>query len=86
MEFLKQEPLTLVPKALQIIILALPFTTFFSDKTDRFVEKNKKVIIEAFLKHPQLQPLIKNIPTLKTDDELIKLLEGAGPILAKICQ
>lgn len=85
-EILKQDPLTLMPKQIQLILLALPFTTFLQDKTRTFIEKNKKVIIEAFLKHPSLIPVTKAVSKLKTDDELIKILEGAGAILAKICQ
>ncbi len=86
MELLKQEALTAVPKQIQIILLALPFTSFLRDKNRTFVEKYKKVIIEAFLKSPQLLPITKIVPKLKTDEELIKILEGAGPILTKICQ
>ncbi len=85
-EILKQEPLSLMSKQIQLILLALPFTTFFQDKNRNFVEKYKKIIIEAFLKHPQLIPITKSISKLKTDDELIKILEGAGAVLTKICQ
>lgn len=85
-EILKQDPLTLMPKQIQLILLALPFTTFLQDKTRTFIEKYKKVIIEAFLKHPSLIPVTKAVSKFKTDDELIKILEGAGAILTKICQ
>lgn len=86
MEILKQDPLTAMPKQIQVILLALPFTSFFQDKTRTFVERYKKVISEAFLRNPDLLPITKSVAKLKTDEELIKLLEGAGPILAKICQ
>lgn len=85
MEILKQDSLTAVPKVLQLILLALPFTTFFQDKNRLFVEKYKKIIMEAFIRNPTLVPLTKSIPKLTTDDELIKALEGAGTILAKLC-
>ncbi|MBI2329998.1 hypothetical protein HYU94_01265 [Candidatus Daviesbacteria bacterium] len=85
-ELLKQDPLTAIPTPIQVILLGLPFTTFLQDKNRAFVEKNKKVIIEAFLKHPSLVPITKAVSKLKTDEELIKLLEGTGQILAKICQ
>ena len=85
MEILKQDPLTAVSKQIQAILLALPFTTFLQDKNRSFVEKYKQTIIDAFLKHPQLIPITKSIPTLKTDEELIKLLEGAGVVLSKLC-
>lgn len=85
MEILKQDPLTLVPKQIQIILLALPFTTFLHDKSRSFIEKYKQTISQAFLTNPQLVPITRSIASLKTDDELIRLLEGAGPILAKLC-
>lgn len=84
-ELLKQDPLTLIPKQLQLVLLALPFTAWFSDKTRLFVEKYKKLLIEAFTKHPQLLPITRSVSKLKTDDELIKILEGAGPLLARLC-
>lgn len=86
MEMLKQDALTLIPKQIQLILLALPFTAFFKEKNAAYVERNKKAITEAFTAHPQLAPITKAIPNLKTEEELIKILEGAGPILAKICQ
>lgn len=86
MELLRQEPLTLVPKQIQVILLALVFTTFLQDKDRTFIEAHKKTIIDAFLKHPALTPITKSVSKLKTDEELIKLLEGAGTVLAKICQ
>ncbi len=85
MEILRQEPLTATPKPLQAILLALPFTSFLQDKNRSFVEKYKKTIIEAFLKNPALVPITKSISKLKTDEELIKLLEGAGGVLSKLC-
>lgn len=84
MEILKQEPLTAVPKQIQVILLALPFTTFLQDKDKVFVEKYKRVIVEAFITNPQLIPITKSVTKLKSDEELIKLLEGTGLILAKI--
>ncbi|MBI2597076.1 hypothetical protein HYW41_02880 [Candidatus Daviesbacteria bacterium] len=81
LELLKQDPLTPIPKQIQVILLALPFTTFFKDKNRSFVEKYKRAIIEAFLKDPRLIPITKAVNKLKTDEELIKLLEGAGGIL-----
>lgn len=85
MEMLKQEPLSLVPMQIQLILLALPFTTFFKDKNREFVEKHKQTIIQAFLKHPHLAPIAQSVTRLKNDEDLIKLLEGAGVILSKLC-
>jgi len=85
MEILKQDPLTAVAKPLQAILLALPFTTFLQDKNRNFLEKNKPIILNAFIRHPQLISITKAVPKLKTDEELIKLLESVGPILSKLC-
>ncbi len=85
MEILKQDPLTPTSKTLQVILLALPFTSFFADKGKAFIEKNKRKITEAFLTDKTLVDLSKTVPDLKTADQLIKTMEGAGPILAKIC-
>lgn len=85
MEMLKQDPLTAIPKQVQLILLALPFTTFFQDKTRSFVEKNKKTIIELFSTHSQLLPITRSISQIKTDEELINILEGAGRVLSKLC-
>lgn len=86
MELLKQDPLTMLSKEVQLILLALPFTTFFKDKTRSFIEKNKRVIIDAFQNNPQLAPVIRSVNKLNNEEELIKILESIGGILSKICQ
>ena len=85
MEILKQDPLTPTSKPIQVILLSLPFTTFFKDKNRLFVEKYKRIIAEAFLKNPQLLSITKSVSSLDSADQLIKLLEGAGPTLVKLC-
>lgn len=85
MEILKQDPLTATSKQIQMILLALPFTAFLADKSAGFVEKYKRKIAEAFLTNPQLMPITKSVTKLKSDEELIKLLEEAGGVLARIC-
>ncbi len=86
MEVLKQEPLSYIPKEVQMILLALIFTTFFSDKTGLFVEKYKNPIAQAFATNPKLIPITRSLEQFKSEDDLIKTLEGVGPILATICQ
>lgn len=85
MELLKQEPLTAIPKQIQVVLLALPFITFFNNKNKTFLEKYKKTITQAFLTDPQLSQIAKGADQFKTDDELIKALETITPILQKIC-
>lgn len=85
MELLKQEPLTAIPKQIQVVLLALPFITFFNNKNKIFLEKYKKTIIQAFLTNPKLSQIAKGADKFKTDDELIKALEDTIPILQKLC-
>ncbi|MBI2017777.1 F0F1 ATP synthase subunit alpha [Candidatus Daviesbacteria bacterium] len=85
LEVLKQEPFTPIPKGIQVALLALPFTTFFQDKSKEFMEKYKKVLVKAFLEEPQLIEIAKTYSKVDTDDELIKMLEGVKPVLAKLC-
>lgn len=84
MEILKQDPLSATSKLTQVILLALPFTSFFADKSKAFIEKNKRKIIDGFSKDPNLIQISKSLSSLKTDTDLIKTLEGAGPILDKL--
>ena len=85
MEILKQDPLTNIPKNLQLVLLALPFTSFLQAKNRNFVEKYKTTLVKSFLTDPALLTITKNLSKFKTDEELIKALEGAGPILTKLC-
>ena len=85
MELLKQDPLTQVPKPIQIILLSLPFTSFLQGKNRDFVEKYKNVLARTFLEDPKLSEIAKSIPNISTDDELIKLLEAVVPLLTKLC-
>lgn len=84
-ESLKQDPLTFVPRQIQLILLGLTFTTFLIGKDKQFFEKNKKQISQAFLNHPQLIKITKALAQLTSADEAIKLLEGAKPILEEVC-
>lgn len=85
MEFLKQDPLTAVSKPIQVILLTLPFTTFLKDKNRAFLEKYKNTLINAFLTLPQLVNITRSVAKMQSDSELISFLEGAGPILTKLC-
>lgn len=85
LELLKQDPLQLVPKQIQVIMLSLPFTTFLQDKTRSFLEKYKKTLEQGFLKEPGLVRVTKAVDKIKTDEELIKLLESIVPTLNKLC-
>lgn len=84
LEILKQDPLTITPKQIQTILLALTFTSFFKDKNRSFIEKYKADIAAAFLTNAKLLRISKSIPKLKNDQQLIQTLEEAGPILLKL--
>lgn len=84
-ELLKQDPLTAVAKPIQQILLALPFTSLLQTKNRAFIEKYKQTLIKLFLTNPQLVPIAKAVAKFKSDEELIKVLEGVGPILTKLC-
>ena len=84
-ELLKQDHLSAVPKQIQLILLALPFTTFLENKSRLFIEKYKNKLIEIFYDDPKLLPISKSVSTLKTDAELIKSLEKVVPYLNGLC-
>lgn len=85
LEILKQDPLMAIPKQIQLVLLALPFTTFLQTKDAKFVEKYKKTLIASFVKYPDLSNIAKGMSKFKSDEELIKALEAVGPILGKLC-
>lgn len=84
-EVLKQESLTALPVPIQAILLSLPLTSFLQDKDRSFIDKYKKTLVQAFVKDPNLSKITKMVERLGSDEELIKLLEGAAPILTKLC-
>lgn len=84
MEFLKQEALTAIPRQIQAILLALPFTTFMQDKNQFFVEKYKNKLIDAFLRNSKLSQITRSLEGLKSDEQLIKQLEEVREDLDKI--
>lgn len=85
-ETLKQDSLTFIPKEVGVIMLTLPFTFFFAEKTRQFLGKYKKMLIDAFLNNPDLTNITAAVPKLTSAEELIKLLENAKPILEKLWQ
>lgn len=85
-ELLKQEPLELIPHPLQIILLGLTFTNFIVKHDQKYIEKNRPTIMQAFTTHPTLLKITQSLPQIKTFEELIKILESAGPTLESIVQ
>lgn len=83
-ELIKQPSLTHTLKELQIILLALPFTSLLQLRDREFIKKYKETIIEAFTTNPTLLAITKKAAQYQTETELIKDLEAAGPILQQI--
>lgn len=83
-ELLNQEPFTLVPKQIQTIILALPFTSLFRGKDVIFVRNVKEKLIAAFVDDPDLRKFAREIFTKKDLAELFAAVETIKPQLEKI--
>lgn len=83
-ELLQQPLFTYIPKEIQTILLALPLTHIFPEMDKVFMQRYKAKIIEAFLKIPQLNQVVKSLKTFKNDDELLKALEAVGTILQQV--
>jgi F-type H+-transporting ATPase subunit alpha len=71
-ELLKQPPGVFVPKEVQTVMLALPFTKHLTEKDLEFVEKNKLALIEKI----KGEPIIKDVFNFKDEQELIKSLDN----------
>lgn len=85
-EIINQEDLANVPLFVQTCMLSLVFTSFFSDKTQSFMRKNKQALIEAFTKNANLAKIANSVPNLKTDSELIDSLEKNTQAISEICK
>ncbi len=83
-ELLRQMPLTFIPEEIQLILLSLPYTTFFQNKDKNFISRYKDLIIKAFAEDPQLSQITKSVLTLKSDIDLIKRVELAGGRLGQM--
>lgn len=76
-ELIKQPSLTFIPKEIQTIMLALPFTSFLKNKDRDFVKTYYTTLIQIFASDTLLFKITKSVFALKTDTELIKILEKA---------
>ncbi len=84
-QIIQQEPFTNIPKDIQVILLTLPFTSFFKDKTGAFIEMYKPILTDSFINHPELKKITSAVPTLTHIDELITLLESSKIVLTQLC-
>lgn len=84
-ELLTQDNLIEIVLPVQIILLALPFTTFLIEKDVGFVKKYKKVLIDAFINDFDLSAVTSNVLKIKNDLDLIAALEKVKPRLEVLC-
>jgi len=84
-ELKNQAPLTLILPEVQLILLALPFTTMMQDKDKMFIRRYKDLIVKAFTEDVELSAFAKSILNLKTDDELINQL-NINPVMKRLDQ
>lgn len=73
-EIFKQDNLTFVPLPIQTILLGLVFTGFFKDASS--LSADKSALIKALSKNEKIVTISKELPDMKSDEELIKALEG----------
>jgi len=82
-DILEQPPLEAVSKELQTILLAIPFTKFFQNKDKEFFKRNRKELMSAFAKEPQLMDLVKQVFTLTDEQELFDKIDSLGSLLER---
>ncbi|OGE15565.1 hypothetical protein A2111_03275 [Candidatus Daviesbacteria bacterium GWA1_38_6] len=85
-EICKQEPLSLIPPEIQIILLGLIFTSFLNNQNVYFLQKNKLKILEFLLKESKVKAFARSLTKLKNLDQLIAKLEIIVPKLKEICK
>lgn len=74
-EVFKQDNLTLIPLPLQTILLGLIFTSFFNDKDVNFLYQEKENLIKYLKSDKSIAAIVKELPKMTSDEELIKILE-----------
>ncbi|MBI2600942.1 hypothetical protein HYW42_03225 [Candidatus Daviesbacteria bacterium] len=84
-EILKQDPITSIPEQVQIILLALVYTSFLTDKDRYFLEKYKNPLINAFESDADLLKITRGLSSIKNDQQLVNLLETQLKKLNELC-
>lgn len=65
-----------IPKEMQVLLLALPFTSFLKGKDRSFVKENFDAIVELFFKDPDLTVLVKEVFKKEDLNAVLASLEG----------
>ena len=83
-ELLKQSPLTRIPISVQMILLGLIYTPFFSDKDVAFVQSNKYKLITFLTTKFDLKTFDTQVSRFKDDNQFIKTISTLIPTLEKV--
>lgn len=83
-ELLNQKPFALVPKQIQTILLALPFTSWLKSKEAAFVRAVKEKLLASFIDDPGLRKFAREVFAKKDLPELFAAIETIKPQLDKI--
>lgn len=82
---LNQPALFYLPFYIQLILIGLPFTSFFMQKNATFIENNKSTIIEYLSKLNEKEAADK-LNKLKTEAEFFAVLNQLMPEIQRICK
>lgn len=85
-EILKQPSSTKIPTTIQMILLGLTFTPFFSLKDVNFVKVNKELIIKYLTTKIDSSKIEAQVKKFKDDSQFIESLTSLIPVLQKICR
>jgi F-type H+-transporting ATPase subunit alpha len=82
---LQQNPYGFIPPAVQVLLLALIFTTFFDGVNSDFLKTNREIILETLSTHDSFKEL-RDKALLKVEyDDFMKAFEIVLPVLHKVC-
>lgn len=83
-ELLNQRPFMLIPKQIQTILLALPFTSWLKGKDVAFVRAAKEKLVSAFMDDPELRKFAREVFAKKDLPELFAAIETIKGHLDKV--
>lgn len=83
---LKQKALLKIPIPVSMILLGLVFTTFFSEKDEKFVDNNKEKITRYLIANINMAEYGKQISKYKDEKEFINSLTVMIPQLEQVCK
>lgn len=85
LELLKQEHVERIELPVQVMLLALLFTSFVADNEKEFIIANKQKILSALQIRPEFQEIGKNIFTFDFTKLIAKMNEKLN-VLKEVCQ